>query len=164
MRQAIIYLLRIIGKLLFLLFSANAILGFVVADIIFIFCIYKNQFDLAFAAMCASYCWASILTFCFYYIDKRAARKGNWRISEKRLHSLELMGGWIGALIAQKTLRHKSKKASYQLVYWLIVFFHLSLFLLFLPAIFPDLMVQKYHVVILNVFLFFIALGANDKQ
>jgi uncharacterized membrane protein YsdA (DUF1294 family) len=163
MRQAIFYILSIISRLLFLLFSTFAILSIIIANITFVFYIYKNQFDMAFLAICVSYFWASILTFCFYYIDKNAARKGNWRVPEQRLHKLELIGGWIGALIAQKSLRHKNKKASYQLAYWVIVIFHLSLSLLFLPVIFPHLMLKNY-VLILNGFLLFVAISVSIKR
>jgi hypothetical protein len=31
------------------------------------------------------------------------------------------MGGWPGALVAQETLRHKSKKASFRIVFWATV-------------------------------------------
>jgi len=31
------------------------------------------------------------------------------------------MGGWPGALIAQKTFRHKSKKREFQTVFWATV-------------------------------------------
>jgi uncharacterized membrane protein YsdA (DUF1294 family) len=34
---------------------------------------------------------------------------------------LELLGGWPGAFLAQRWLRHKCSKGSYQAVFWLIV-------------------------------------------
>ena len=42
-------------------------------------------------------------------------------MSEAQLHLLELLGGWPGALLAQRRLRHKCSKRSYQIVFWLIV-------------------------------------------
>jgi hypothetical protein len=33
----------------------------------------------------------------------------------------ELLGGWPGAFLAQRRLRHKCSKVSYQFVFWLIV-------------------------------------------
>lgn len=63
----------------------------------------------------------SLITLGFYWQDKRQAqRKGN-RIPEKVLHLLELIGGWPAAYIAQQTLRHKTSKRSYRIIYWLIV-------------------------------------------
>ena len=38
--------------------------------------------------------------------------------------AVELLGGWPGALLAQQLLRHKTKKTSYQGVFWLIVLVH----------------------------------------
>jgi uncharacterized membrane protein YsdA (DUF1294 family) len=37
------------------------------------------------------------------------------------LHLLELLGGWPGAFIAQRRLRHKCSKRQYQVVFWAIV-------------------------------------------
>lgn len=56
-----------------------------------------------------------------YARDKRLAREGAWRVAEARLHLLELLGGWPGAFLAQRRLRHKCSKGSYQFVFWLIV-------------------------------------------
>jgi len=56
-----------------------------------------------------------------YALDKRRARAKEWRVSEAGLHLLELLGGWPGAFLAQRRLRHKCSKGSYQVVFWLIV-------------------------------------------
>lgn len=37
------------------------------------------------------------------------------------------MGGWIGAFIAQQTIKHKNKKPSYQIMFWTIVSIHLMI-------------------------------------
>lgn len=66
----------------------------------------------------------SLLTFWLYYDDKRRAQNGGWRTPESTLHLCELLGGWPAAYIAQRTLRHKSAKGSYRLVFWLIVILH----------------------------------------
>ncbi len=60
----------------------------------------------------------SVLTFFVYAFDKSAARQGRWRMSEKTLHWLALLGGWPGALVAQQVLRHKSSKAEFRAVFW----------------------------------------------
>jgi uncharacterized membrane protein YsdA (DUF1294 family) len=64
---------------------------------------------------------ASLLTFVAYWIDQRKAQKGGWREPERALHLGELLGGWPGAFLAQRWLRHKSAKISYQLVFFGIV-------------------------------------------
>ncbi|CAN1541569.1 Cold-shock protein, DNA-binding [Methylophilaceae bacterium] len=68
------------------------------------------------------YLASSIITFFAYAIDKSAAQNGRWRIKESTLHLFGLIGGWPGALLAQKTLRHKSKKQGFQTFFWSTVF------------------------------------------
>jgi uncharacterized membrane protein YsdA (DUF1294 family) len=68
-----------------------------------------------------AYCAMSLITFVAYAVDKSAAQSGCWRTPESALQLLGLAGGWPGALIAQQTLRHKSKKASFRTVFWATV-------------------------------------------
>ena len=56
-----------------------------------------------------------------YWVDKRAAQTGQWRISKSTLLLLGALGGWPGAIIAQQTLRHKTSKTSFQAGFWLTV-------------------------------------------
>lgn len=42
-------------------------------------------------------------------------------VSNLSKSSLSLFGGWPGAKIAQSFLRHKSKKLSFRITYWLTV-------------------------------------------
>lgn len=66
----------------------------------------------------------SLVTYGVYAWDKRKAQAGLWRIPESTLHLLELAGGWPAAFVAQRLLRHKIVKVSYQVVFWLIVVAH----------------------------------------
>lgn len=66
----------------------------------------------------AVYALVSLITFIVYARDKHAARRQRWRTQEKTLHLLALFGGWPGALLAQRTLRHKSSKTAFQTVFW----------------------------------------------
>lgn len=68
----------------------------------------------------------SMVTFVTYLIDKSAAKKGAWRTKEDTLHLLGLFGGWPGALIAQRFLRHKTIKLSFQMIFWMIVVLNCS--------------------------------------
>jgi uncharacterized membrane protein YsdA (DUF1294 family)/cold shock CspA family protein len=70
------------------------------------------------------YAAVSFLTIWAYSYDKRAAQIGLRRTPERRLHMLEALGGWPGALLAQIFYRHKSQKTSYQIGFWLIVAGH----------------------------------------
>ena len=73
------------------------------------------------AAITGLYFCASLITFLIYALDKSAARSGQWRTQESTLHFLALIGGWPGGLLAQKILRHKSKKREFQIVFWTTV-------------------------------------------
>ena len=55
----------------------------------------------------AYYVLMSTLAFALYGVDKRRAARGAWRISEATLHTIELLGGWPGALLGQRMFRHK---------------------------------------------------------
>lgn len=72
---------------------------------------------------------ASVATFFVYALDKSAAEKGAWRTPESTLHTLALVGGWPGALVAQQVLRHKSSKAAFRNVFWLTVVLNMVGFL-----------------------------------
>lgn len=72
-------------------------------------------------AVLGLYLIASGIAYVAYAIDKSAARKNQWRTAESTLHGLALIGGWPGALLAQNRLRHKSRKMSFQLVFWTTV-------------------------------------------
>jgi len=74
------------------------------------------------------YVMLSFLLFALYKTDKQAAKLKHWRTKENTLHILSLLGGWSGALIAQQTLRHKSKKTSFKVVYFLTLVVNLTLF------------------------------------
>lgn len=68
----------------------------------------------------------SAITYVVYALDKHAAQTGRWRTQETRLHLLEFLGGWPGAWIAQQTLRHKSRKHGYRVVFWTMVVLHVA--------------------------------------
>lgn len=67
------------------------------------------------------YLAVSTIAFIAYAFDKSAAKNDRWRIQESTFHLFALIGGWPGALVAQRVFRHKSKKNSFQIVYWITV-------------------------------------------
>lgn len=68
----------------------------------------------------------SMFSFAAMWLDKRAAIAGRRRWPERTLHGLEVLGGWPGSLVAQRALRHKNRKARYQITSWLIVALHMA--------------------------------------
>ena len=69
----------------------------------------------------------NIITYFSYSFDKSKAITKEYRTSEKSLHLLSLIGGWAGAIIAQQRFRHKNKKISFQIVFWITVIFNISI-------------------------------------
>jgi len=63
----------------------------------------------------------SIVSFLAYGFDKSKADRGHWRTKESTLLLLDLFGGWPGGLFAQQHFRHKNRKTSYQVKFWLVV-------------------------------------------
>ena len=72
-------------------------------------------------AVLGLYAAASVVAFLAYGHDKSAAVRDVWRVKENTLHLFSLLGGWPGALAAQRLFRHKSSKASFQTTYWVTV-------------------------------------------
>ena len=60
-----------------------------------------------------------LITFIIYGLDKQAAKKTKQRIPEKTLHLFSLIGGCFGAFVGQRIFRHKTRKVSFLVIYWL---------------------------------------------
>lgn len=79
----------------------------------------------------AIYVVMSIISYILFWRDKRIAQRNARRlkevsrIPERTLHASELLFGWPGSLIAQRTLRHKNAKRPYQIIFWTIVVLHI---------------------------------------
>lgn len=66
----------------------------------------------------AIYAAVSVGTLTAYALDKSAARAHRWRIAERSLLLLGLIGGWPGAIVAQQLFRHKTRKRRFLLAFW----------------------------------------------
>ena len=62
------------------------------------------------------------VAFASYGLDKRRARRRQWRIAEAVLLTLAILGGAAGSVAGQQTFRHKTKKRSFRFLFWLILF------------------------------------------
>lgn len=51
----------------------------------------------------------NLIAFVVFGIDKRKARKEQWRVPESTLFILAIIGGSIGALLGMLAFRHKTK-------------------------------------------------------
>ncbi|MEA3188979.1 MAG: hypothetical protein QOD99_2809 [Chthoniobacter sp.] len=75
-------------------------------------------------ATLASAVGLSVITYVIYALDKTRAQAGHWRIPEMTLHLLAFAGGWPGAFVAQRRLRHKCSKTRFQIVFCVTVAVH----------------------------------------
>lgn len=64
---------------------------------------------------------ANAIAFAVFMYDKRQARRGGYRISERSLLLLSLLGGSIGAFAAMQVARHKTSKLSFRAPFQTIV-------------------------------------------
>ncbi len=56
---------------------------------------------------------ANIAAFAAFGYDKRRAVAGEWRVSERDLLLLALLGGSAGAWAGRRVFRHKTRKAGF---------------------------------------------------
>ena len=66
----------------------------------------------------------NVVTFCLFWWDKDAARNGDWRVSEAHLLQLAFLGGSLGAVAAQRLLRHKTRKEPFRTYLMAILILH----------------------------------------
>ncbi|OCP01220.1 MULTISPECIES: DUF1294 domain-containing protein [unclassified Ensifer] len=69
----------------------------------------------------------NMLAFGLFWHDKRAARTGRRRISERTLLTVALFGGSLGAMTARHIFRHKTRKEPFRTRLALIVVFQVAL-------------------------------------
>ncbi|MGK0551434.1 DUF1294 domain-containing protein [Enterococcus faecalis] len=60
----------------------------------------------------------NLLVYCMMAYDKRQARKNRWRIPQRRLLCLGLLGGGLGGLIGGKQFHHKTQKMRFFCCYF----------------------------------------------
>lgn len=76
------------------------------------------------------YVFINIVAFGIYYYDKQQSKiKGCFRyFSTNNLHSLALLGGWIGAGIAMIYCRHKTNQDMFQIKFMVYTFLNILVF------------------------------------
>ncbi len=71
--------------------------------------------------LAVAYAIMSVVSLLAYNLDKSRAERGVHRTPENTLLALDLACGWPGGLLAQELFRHKNRKTSYQIRFWLVV-------------------------------------------
>lgn len=57
----------------------------------------------------------NVITFAMYGMDKWRAMTRQWRVREKKLIGLALIGGSVGALVGMTVFHHKTRKWYFKL-------------------------------------------------
>ncbi len=69
----------------------------------------------------------SVVLGALYVWDKRAAANGNNRVPEQQLLIWAALGGWPGACVVGRLIRHKTQKRSYRLAFGICVLLNILL-------------------------------------
>lgn len=102
---------------------------FILAAFVALFAVIDIRWPLP-AWVYVVYIGMSVIAYALYALDKRAAAQGGWRTPEATLLLAGFLGGWPGAVVAQLTLRHKTRKRAFRLAFWTTVFFNVVVFVL----------------------------------
>ena len=73
----------------------------------------------------------NLIAYAMMWHDKRCAQKGQWRIKERTLLTISLIGGSIGSLIGMYKFRHKTKHFSFKYGIPFIIIFQIFLVIIF---------------------------------
>ena len=65
--------------------------------------------------------------FCLMGADKRRARRGTWRISEKALFLPDVLGGALGGLLGMRVFHHKTRHWYFRFGFPLLLALQLAL-------------------------------------
>lgn len=83
-----------------------------------------------------------ILMSCIAFIqmgyDKMQAKRGKWRVSEKSLWLMAILGGAIGSFSAMFVFRHKIRKMGFMIGFTVLAIVYLFV-LVELPRFFPQI-------------------------
>ena len=69
----------------------------------------------------------SLIAFAAFGLDKYKAKTNRWRISEKTLFLLALLGGGVGAYLGMKVFHHKTRHKQFAIGLPLIMIVQLGL-------------------------------------
>ena len=58
----------------------------------------------------------NLITFALYGADKRRAKQGKWRITERTLITCCFLGGAAGGMLGMKVFRHKTQHTKFRIL------------------------------------------------
>ncbi|HUS98561.1 MAG TPA: DUF1294 domain-containing protein [Hyphomicrobiaceae bacterium] len=90
----------------------------------------------------------NLVTFAIFAWDKYSAINGQWRIPEKTLLILALVGGTPGAIAAQQRLRHKTRKQPFRAQLILIASLHVLLLVALAIPFTRQLLLDQLHLLL----------------
>lgn len=79
----------------------------------------------------------NVLSYAAFGLDKRRAESGDWRVPERTLLMLAMLGGWLGAKLAQRRFRHKTSKEPFRSRLNRIGWLHLVMLVLLQTPVVP---------------------------
>ena len=71
----------------------------------------------------------SIIAYCAMGFDKHRAKKGGWRVRERTLLLMSLLGGSVGGLAGMKMFRHKTRHWYFRWGIPAMLILHLGLYI-----------------------------------
>ncbi|MGN0497373.1 MAG: DUF1294 domain-containing protein [Lachnospiraceae bacterium] len=72
------------------------------------------------------------MAFVLYGMDKAKAKKHEWRIPEKTLLGIAILGGGLGAFLGMKIFHHKTKHTLFRILVPIAIALHIIIIFLFI--------------------------------
>lgn len=79
----------------------------------------------AMAVICIYYLLINVVQYLTMAFDKKRAVQGKWRVPEKNLYILAILGGGLGGLIGMVVKRHKNRHMDFILVFTVTAILHI---------------------------------------
>lgn len=79
----------------------------------------------AFAIILGYYFLINVALYLTMSVDKKRAQKDGWRVPEKNMYLLAVLGGGFGGLLAMVFKRHKNRHMDFILVYTVTTILHM---------------------------------------
>ena len=69
----------------------------------------------------------NLFSFCLMGYDKRCAKRGKWRVPEKRLFLAAACFGALGGVLGMQVFRHKTKHLSFSIFFPLMLVLQIAI-------------------------------------